>query len=76
MLEQYNKCIAAGVDYFERDLSLMWVSYEKSLETYLMILVRSLSDKYPWERFRPPYSTTHGLDSTTTLLKKKRMDLA
>ena len=34
LLERYNKCIAAGGDYFEGECP-----YEKSLETYLMILV-------------------------------------
>ena len=43
LLEQY-KCIAAGGDYFEGDLSFMSVvsikvPIRKSLETYLMILV-------------------------------------
>ena len=44
LLEQYNKCIAAGGDYFEGDWSFMRVlsikmPIRKSLETYLMILV-------------------------------------
>ena len=45
LLERYNKCIAAGGDYFERDLSFMCALLikvpirKKSLETYLMILV-------------------------------------
>ena len=44
LLEQYNKYIAAGGDYFERDSSFMCVlsikvPIRKSLETYLMILV-------------------------------------
>ena len=44
LLERYNKCIAAGGDYVEGDLSVMFVLsikslFEKSLETYLMILV-------------------------------------
>ena len=45
LLERYNKCIAAGGDYFEGYLSFMWVLSikvpirKKSLETYLMILV-------------------------------------
>ena len=44
LLERYNKCIAAGVDYFEGDYSFMCVlsikvPIRKSLETYLMILV-------------------------------------
>ena len=46
LLERYNKCIAAG-DYFEGDYSFMCVLSikvpirKKSLETYLMILVRN-----------------------------------
>ena len=44
LLERYNKCIAAGGDYFEGDLSLMCVlsikvPIPKSLETYVMVLV-------------------------------------
>ena len=39
LLEGYKKCIVAGGDFFEWDLSFMCVVYEKSLETYLMILV-------------------------------------
>ena len=44
LLEWYNKCIAAGGDYFEGDSSFMCVlsinvPIQKSLETYLMILV-------------------------------------
>ena len=49
LLERYNKCIAAGGDYFEGDFEVSCVynqwkcPYEKSLETYLMILIYSLS---------------------------------
>ena len=45
LLERYNKCIAAGGDYFEGDKSFMCVLSikvpirKKSLETYLMIIV-------------------------------------
>ena len=44
LLERYNKCIATGGDYFEGDKSFMCVlsikvPIQKSLETYLMILV-------------------------------------
>ena len=44
LLERCNKCIAARGDYFEGDLSFMCVQsikvpIQKSLETYLMILV-------------------------------------
>ena len=44
LLERYNKRIAAGGDYFEGDKSFMCVlsvkvPIQKSLETYLMILV-------------------------------------
>ena len=44
LLERYNKCIAAGGNYFEGDSSFMCVlsikvPIRKSLETYLIILV-------------------------------------
>ena len=42
LLERYNKCIAAGVDYFEGDSSFMCVLSIKvfiRLKTYSMILV-------------------------------------
>ena len=44
LLERYNKCIAAGGDYFEVDYSFMYVlsikvPIQKRLETYLQILV-------------------------------------
>ena len=46
LLERYNKCIAAGGDYFEGDESFLCVlsikvliRNEISLQTYLMILV-------------------------------------
>ena len=39
------------------------------------MLLCSLSDKYPWEKYNPPYSHGCGLNSTTTVLLK-RMDLA
>ena len=31
-------------------------------------LLCSLSDKYHWKRYEPPYSPTFGLNSTTTFL--------
>ena len=31
-------------------------------------LLRSLSGKYPWARYEPPYPPSYGLDSTTTVL--------
>ena len=31
-------------------------------------LLRSLSGKYPWERYEPPYPPSYGLNSTTTVL--------
>ena len=44
LLERYNECIAAGGDYFEWDKSFVCVlskkcPYEKSLETYCVLLV-------------------------------------
>ena len=38
-------------------------------------LLRSLSDKYPWERYEPPYPPSYGLNSTTTV-SSWRMALA
>ena len=31
-------------------------------------LLRSLSGKYPWERYEPPYPPSYRLNSTTTVL--------
>ena len=31
-------------------------------------LLQSLSGKYPWERYEPPYPPGYGLNSTTTVL--------
>ncbi len=31
-------------------------------------LLRSLSDKYPWEKYEPPYSPSYRLNSTTIVL--------
>ena len=31
-------------------------------------LLRSLSGKYPWERYEPPYPPNYGLNSKTTVL--------
>ena len=34
----------------------------------LVALLNSLSDKYPWERYEPPYLPSYGLNSTNTVL--------
>ena len=34
-------------------------------------LLRSLSGKYPWERYEPPYPPSYGLNSTITVLLGK-----
>ena len=50
LLERYNKCIAAGGDYFEGYKSFMCVLsikvpiWKKSLDTYIMILVKTTLD--------------------------------
>ena len=31
-------------------------------------VLQSLSGKYPWERYEPPYTSSYGLNSTTTVL--------
>ena len=36
------------------------------------MLLRSLSDKYPWERYEPPYPPNYELNSTTTVLLEKK----
>ena len=33
-----------------------------------LALLRSLSGKYPWERYEPPYPPSYGLNSTTTVI--------
>ena len=33
-----------------------------------VMLLRTLSGKYPWERYEPPYPSSYGLNSTTTVL--------
>ena len=37
-------------------------------EFKLVALLRSLSGKYPWERYEPPYPPSYGLNSTTNVL--------
>ena len=34
----------------------------------LVLLLRPFSDKYPWEKYEPPYPPSYGLDITTTVL--------
>ena len=34
-------------------------------------LLRSLSGKYPWERYEPPYPPSYALNSTTTILLRE-----
>ena len=51
LLERYNKCIAAGGDYFEEDKSFVCVlsikyPYEKSQETYRMLTSTTPIDFY------------------------------
>ena len=33
--------------------------------------LRSLSGKYPWERYEPPYPASYGLNSTTTVFLRE-----
>ena len=44
----------------------MW-NRSKRVQTPVALL-RSLSDKYLWERYEPPYSPSYGLNSTTAVL--------
>ena len=34
-------------------------------------LLRSLSDKYPWERYEPPYPPSYGFKSITAVLLER-----
>ena len=36
-----------------------------------VFLLRSLSDKYPWERYEPPYPPSYVLNCTTTVLLER-----
>ena len=38
-------------------------------------LLRSLSVKYPWERYEPPYPPSYGFNSTTTVLLGEYFDM-
>ena len=42
-------------------------NHSKQVHTPVALL-RSLLDKYPWERYEPPYPPSYGLNSTTTVL--------
>ena len=57
-LDYYN--IWGTIDW-ARDLQNMWVHTP-------VTLLRSLSGKYPWERYEPPSPPSYGLNSTTTVL--------
>ena len=46
----------------------MYLSMGNTIYKYLVTLLRSLSDKYLWERYEPPYPPSYGLNSTTTVL--------
>ena len=37
-------------------------------EFVLQSLLHSLSGKYPWERYEPPYPPSYGLNSSPTIL--------
>ena len=43
------------------------VKASKGVRTPVALLC-SLSGKYPWERYEPPYPLSYGLNSTTTVL--------
>ena len=52
---------------FSSILDILQCIYCKRVRTPVTLL-RSLSDKYPWERYEPPYPPSYGLNSTTTVL--------
>ena len=45
----------------------LW-NHSKRVRTPVALL-RSLSGKYPWERYDPPYPPSYGLNSTTIVLR-------
>ena len=56
-----------------------WSSVLRNRSTWVrtpVALLCSFSDKYPWERYEAPYLPSYGLNSTTTVLLKKRIALA
>ena len=36
-----------------------------------LVILRSLSGKYPWERYEPPYPPSYGLNCTTTVSSRR-----
>ena len=59
--------INSGVSSWCNGLSNGLRNRSKRVRTPVAIL-RSLSGKYPWERYEPPYPPSYGLNSTTTVL--------
>ena len=62
----------SAVHYIRRGVMVkafgLW-NRSKRVQTPL-VLLRSLSDIYPWVRYEPPYPPSYGLNNTTTLLLK------
>ena len=62
LTQQLLKCLLGGV------LVVLWLSDGLRNRSKRVALLRSLSGKYPWERYEPPYPPSYGLNSTTTVL--------
>ena len=56
----YIKCFILGYNEL--------IAYIKNHRSTPVTLLRSLSVKYAWERYEPPYPPSYGLNSTTTVL--------
>ena len=69
-LIQY-KCVQT-MDYYNRHINFRGcprgVMVKATDYGIVVALLRSLSGKYPWERYKPPYPPSYGLNSTTTVL--------
>ena len=70
MCPSFLKTILKYTNYKEKGVS-SWCNglrnCSKRVRTPVALLC-SLSGKYPWERYEPPYPPSYGLNSTTTVL--------
>ena len=75
LLSIHKKC----VHVFFQKYNLWYNGYSHGLQNRstrvrtLVALLRSLSDKYPWERYEPSYPPSYGLNSPTTVLLGERL---
>ena len=67
---QWLKAMDCGIRVSEFKLKLRYYEFKLKLRYYefklKVTLLRSLLDKYPWERYEFTYPPSYGLNSTTT----------